>query len=127
VELEIDHSAEGDYDILAPHGELDLATYIQLRDRINELLSTGRTNVVMDLSATEFLDSTALGALIGGRRRAYAAGGSFTVVCSRPQLLKLFEATKLDLVFSVLPSLEEWRASVGRDTAVPPSGDRQED
>jgi anti-sigma B factor antagonist len=124
VELEIDHSSEGDYDILAPHGELDLATYTQLRDRINELLSAGRTNLVMDLSATEFLDSTALGALIGGRRRAYAAGGSFAVVCDRPQLRKLFEVTKLDLVFAVLPSLDDWRASLLPGSSAPQGGEQ---
>jgi len=112
VELEIEHRTEGDYDILAPQGELDLATYTQLRERINELLSAGRTNLVMDLSGTEFLDSTALGALIGGRRRAHAAGGSFAIVCDRPHLLKLFAVTKLDLVFAVSPSLEEWRESI---------------
>jgi anti-sigma B factor antagonist len=113
VELEIDHRTEGGYDILSPHGELDLATYTELRDHINELLSAGRVNVVMDLSHTDFLDSTALGALIGGRRRAYAAGGSFAIICDRPQLLKLFAVTKLDLVFAVSGSLEEWRASTG--------------
>jgi anti-sigma B factor antagonist len=121
VELEIEHSTEGDHDILAPRGELDLATYTQLRDRINELLSAGRTNVVMDLSATEFLDSTALGALIGGRRRAHAAGGSFAIVCDRPQLLKLFAVTKLDLVFALWPSLEAWRTSLTTQTSVPPA------
>jgi anti-sigma B factor antagonist len=126
VELEIEHHVEGAYDILAPHGELDLATFTQLRDRINELLLSGRTNVVMDLSATEFLDSTALGALIGGRRRAHAAGGSFAVVCDRPQLLKLFAVTKLDLVFALSPSLDEWRSTVQAQTSVPPDDDLAE-
>jgi anti-sigma B factor antagonist len=124
VELEIDHSTEGDFDVLSPRGELDLATYTQLRDRVNELLASGRTNLVVDLSETGFLDSTALGALIGGRRRAYAAGGSFAVVCDNPQLLKLFKVTKLDLVFAVSPSLDEWRASAGPDASVPPTPDR---
>jgi anti-sigma B factor antagonist len=126
VELEIEHRVEGAYDILAPRGELDLATYTQLRDTINELLFSGRTHVVMDLSATEFLDSTALGALIGGRRRAHAAGGSFAVVCDRPQLLKLFAVTKLDLVFALSPSLDEWRSTVKPQTSVPPDEDLAE-
>lgn len=113
VELEIAHTQEGDHDILAPQGEVDLASYTYLRDRISELIDGGRANVVVDLSSTAFLDSTALGALIGGRRRAYAAGGSFALVCDNPHLLRLFELTRLDLVFNVLPSLDAWRKSVG--------------
>ena len=113
MELEIRHSMEGDHDVLAPQGEIDLASYTHLRDRIGDLISAGRANLVLDLSGTAFLDSTALGALIGGRRKAYAAGGSFAIICDSPQLLKLFTVTKLDLVFNVLPSREAWRASVG--------------
>ena len=113
MNLEIRHTTENEYDLLAPHGELDLASYTQLRDRISELIAAGRPHLVIDLSSTAFLDSTALGALIGGRRRAYAAGGSFAIICDSPQLLKLFTITKLDLVFTVLPSHEAWRASVG--------------
>jgi anti-sigma B factor antagonist len=113
MELEIRHSTEGEYDILAPQGEIDLASYTTLRNRIGDLIGTGRSNLVIDLSGTAFLDSTALGALIGGRRKAYAAGGSFAIICDSPQLLRLFTITKLDLVFNVLPSHEEWRASVG--------------
>jgi anti-sigma B factor antagonist len=113
MELEIRHSTEGQYDVLAPQGEIDLASYTHLRDRIGDLIAAGRSNVVVDLSGTAFLDSTALGALIGGRRRAYATGGSFAIICDSPQLLKLFAVTKLDLVFDVLPSHEAWRASAG--------------
>lgn len=114
VELEIGHVVEGDYDVLAPKGEVDLSSYTQLRDRIGELLAAGRANLVLDLAGTSFLDSTALGAFISGRRRAHAAGGSFAIICSTPQLLKLFALTKLDVVFDVQPSLAAWRESVAR-------------
>lgn len=112
MELEISHAAEGGHDILAPQGEIDLASYTDLRSRISELIDAGRADLVVDLSRTAFLDSTALGALIGGRRKAYAAGGSFVIVCDNPKLLRLFEITKLDLVFKVLPSLDDWRKSL---------------
>ena len=112
MELEISHIPDGDHDILAPQGEVDLASYTHLRNRISGLIDAGRVNLVIDLSSTAFLDSTALGALIGGRRKAYAAGGSFVIVCDNPNLLRLFEITKLDLVFNVLPSLDAWRRAV---------------
>ena len=121
MEITIDHAVEGDYDILAPIGEVDLASYVQLRDRMGELLDRGRVHLVLDLTGTVFLDSTALRALIGARRRAYALGGSFAVICANPPVLKLFALTKLDAVFGVLPSLEEWRSSVTAGGSTPPS------
>jgi anti-sigma B factor antagonist len=121
LDITIDHAVEGDYDILAPIGEVDLASYVQLRDRMGELLDRGRVHLVLDLTGTVFLDSTALRALIGGRRRAYALGGSFAVICPNPQVLKLFALTKLDAVFGVLPSLEEWRSRVAAGDTTPPS------
>jgi anti-sigma B factor antagonist len=122
VEIAIEHVVEGDHDILAPIGELDLSSYVLLRDRISGLLDRGRLHLVVDLSGTSFLDSTALRALIGGRRRAYALGGSFAVICENPQLLKLFALTRLDTVFGVLPTLEEWRRSVRSTEPRPPVG-----
>lgn len=110
VDLEIQHVVEGDFDLLTPIGELDLATYAQLRDRINDQLNAGRANLVLDLTGASFLDSTALGLFIGARRRTYSAGGSFTVICSASQM-RLFTLTKLDKVFDVRPSLEDWRRS----------------
>ena len=121
MDITIDHAVEGDYDILAPIGEVDLSSYVQLRDRMGELLDRGRVHLVLDLSGTSFLDSTALRALIGGRRRAYALGGSFAVICANPPVLKLFALTKLDTVFGVLPSLEAWRASITARGSTPPS------
>ncbi|MET3962416.1 anti-anti-sigma factor [Marmoricola sp. OAE513] len=118
MEIEIEHTTEGDHDVLAVRGELDLSSYTTLRDRISDLISAGRTKLVIDLAATEFLDSTALGALIGGRRRAHAAGGSFVIACANANLLRLFNLTRLDLVFTVYPSLAAWR-EVHQPTAAP--------
>ncbi len=120
MDITIDHAVEGDYDILAPIGEVDLASYVQLRDRMGELLDRGRVHLVLDLTGTVFLDSTALRALIGARRRAHALGGSFAVICANPPVLKLFALTKLDAVFGVLPSLEVWRSGIKAPGSTPP-------
>lgn len=110
MELQIMHSKNDAYDVITPQGEVDISNYATLRQHIDETLAAGGAHLVLDLSRTEFLDSTALGAMIGSRRKAYAAGGSFAVICDRPQLMKLFQITKLDKVFSVFPSMEEWEA-----------------
>ncbi|WP_181311916.1 STAS domain-containing protein [Nocardioides campestrisoli] len=88
--------------VVVPHGDLDLATQRQLREEIQELLMAGRVNLVVDLDHTTFLDSTALGTLIGARRRAHALKGSLALRCHRTQLLNVLRVTALDRVFTIL-------------------------
>lgn len=111
METDIEHTTEGDHDFVTPRGDLDIATHSKLRMQIDGLVERGRVNIVVDLSRTTFLDSTALGALIEGRHRAQAAGGSLVLICDRPQLLRLFEITKLDLVFDIFQSQDAWRSA----------------
>jgi anti-sigma B factor antagonist len=54
----------------------------------------------------DFIESTGLGALIGGRRRAHALKGSLVLVCTEEQMLKIFRITGLDKVFTIHDSVE---------------------
>ena len=105
MELTIDIRADdAGRHVVAPHGELDLATHRQLREAIDELLLAGKVDVVVDLDHTTFIDSTALGTLIGARRRAHSLKGSFAILCRNPELLRIFRATSLDRMFEILDS-----------------------
>jgi anti-sigma B factor antagonist len=107
MQLQIDVTRRHGYTILSPQGEIDFATGPQLKDAINERLVAGDVNLVMDLQAVDFIESTGLGALIGGRRRAHALKGSLRLVCSQQQLLKIFRITGLDKVFAIYDSVEQ--------------------
>jgi anti-sigma B factor antagonist len=101
--IELATDAEG-RQVVAPYGEMDLATHTQVLRDIEDLLDAGKVDIVLDLSHTTFLDSTALGTLIGVRRRVQAREGSFAILCSNPRLLRLFEVTSLDKVFEIRDS-----------------------
>jgi anti-sigma B factor antagonist len=107
MQLDIQVSSEGGYSVVSPRGEVDLATHQQLKNAIDELLADGSVHLVVDLSNVDFIDSTGLGALIGGRRKANEAGGSFCVVTARERFLKLFRITGLDSVFEVYAARTE--------------------
>jgi anti-sigma B factor antagonist len=107
MQLQIDVTKRHGYTILSPQGEIDFATGPQLKDAINERLIAGEVNLVMDLEAVDFIESTGLGALIGGRRRAHALKGSLRLVCTEEQLLKIFRITGLDKVFAIYDSVEQ--------------------
>lgn len=106
--LEIHTHLENGHTVITPRGEIDLVSQSDLKKLINDLVVEGQVDLVVDLGETTFLDSTALGALIGARRLTHTFKGSFALVCAEERLLKLFRITSLDKFFAI----HESRASL---------------
>jgi anti-sigma B factor antagonist len=106
MHLQIDVDSRDGYTVLSPQGEIDFATGPELKEAITETLVAGNVHVVVDLLKVDFIESTGLGALIGGRRRAEALNGSLSLACSDDQVLKVFRITGLDKVFTITDSVE---------------------
>jgi anti-sigma B factor antagonist len=98
--------------VVAVSGQVDLATAPELKERMLGLVTDGKEHLVADLTATEFLDSTALGALVSVLKRLRVKGGEMRLVCTSPSILKVFDITGLDRVFAI-------HASVAEATAAP--------
>jgi anti-sigma B factor antagonist len=91
-------------------GEIDVATTPRLRSMLHGLADEeGVHTMVIDLDGVEFIDSSGLGVLIGCSRRlrARGEGRELKLVCSRVNLLRVFEITGLDGVFPMHSSLPE--------------------
>jgi anti-sigma B factor antagonist len=93
--------------VIALSGELDLYTCPEFKEEL--LLVTGQatTLVVVDLTETTFIDSTALGVLIRGVERLKMNDGRLVVACADPNIVKVFEVTGLNRVFAVVGSRDE--------------------
>src|SRR5580658_9504636 len=108
--LEVDASRPP-YTVLAVRGEVDVYSAPRLREKLVELVSEGHRQIVADLEAVDFLDSTGLGVLVGGLKRLRSHDGDLTLVCSQPRILKVFEITGLTTVFRIADSVQEATAS----------------
>jgi anti-sigma B factor antagonist len=98
---------EGDWTVLVVSGEVDIATAPNLREKLHSLLADGRLHVIIDLDEVTFLDSTALGVLVGVLKRARTEGGELRLVCNQPRVRKVFEITRLDSAFDLCSSVDE--------------------
>ena len=87
--------------VVALVGEADVFTVPPAKAAMMDLLGEGVKHLIVDLSGTEYLDSTALGALVGILRRVLPEGGSVQLVNPRPRMRRLFEITRLDQVFPI--------------------------
>lgn len=101
--------------VIAAAGDLDAASAPALGRRVNAAIDAGHEDLLLDLSGLRFLDSTGLGVLLGAKRRLARVGGRLQIVCAVPAVLRVFQTTRLDRDFKILPSREQaLRRSPGR-------------
>lgn len=86
----------GDHAVLRVTGEIDVSTAPELRQAVIDLAAKGIVNLIVDLSGVVFLDSTALGALVGCLKRLRTQGGSLALVITTDRVMRVFRITGLD-------------------------------
>ena len=77
-----------------------MATGPELRQRIVQYVQDGHTNIVLDLTNVDFVDSTGLGVLIGGLKRTRSHGGDLRCIGLTEPLKEMFKLTGLDTVLT---------------------------
>ena len=115
-----EHPIDGERHVLAVRGEIDLFTAPELKQVLAESIEAGRVRIIVDLTETTFLDSTALGVLIGAVKRLRSRDGGLAIVNIDENISKTFEITGLDQIFTIVPTREEAVDAV--DPARDPAG-----
>lgn len=100
--LRVDCSVEADTAAISADGEIDLATVTTLRSAIAKAMKSGARHLTLNLDNVSYIDSSGLGTLIGTHKRIAAAGGTLTVRCSQPRVLRLLTITGLDRVLTIV-------------------------
>ncbi len=94
--------------VVSLRGEIDVAAAPTVREHLDEAVATaGGLTVVVDLSEVSFIDSTALGVLIGAHKQCEQAGTPMRVVVDEPRILKVFEITGLTELFTIVANRAE--------------------
>src|SRR5699024_6575935 len=106
MELKVDITRVGDWSVVGVGGEIDLATAPKLREHLVTIVEGGGRQVIVDLADVDFIDSTGLGALIGGLKRVRSHDGELRLVCAEPRILKIFDITGLDKVFEIYADVD---------------------
>ncbi len=86
------------------HGELDLLTVPRLRSVLRACSEHGRSDVVVDLHALEFLDARGLSALVEGWRRLDEHDRRLTIAFPSACARRLLDLTGLSEIFAVRPT-----------------------
>lgn len=112
LKIDVKHVSD-QISIIMLEGEVDVYTAPQLKQQIIKLLDEGMLKIIVNLESVEYLDSTALGVLIGGLKRLREREGSLVLICTNNRIKRIFEITGLDKIFSILSSEDEALNSMG--------------
>jgi anti-sigma B factor antagonist len=82
--------------VVQPTGRLNMTASPSLRKQLSNIVEGGKNRIVVDLSTTEFIDSSGLGALIASLKVAREAGGDLCIAAPSPQVCTVLELSNLD-------------------------------
>lgn len=90
--------------VVSVSGELDMYTAPPFQEQIYQALDDGQARLVVDLSGCELLDSTALGILVTANSGLGEQNDRLVVVAANRDVVKVFESTGLDRIFTIVPT-----------------------
>lgn len=98
--------------LIAVPERLDASNAAAFRATIHQAIEGGADRLILDLAATTFIDSSGLAALISGLKAIRAREGSIVLVGAQGEAKAVIELTRMDLVFTMYPTVEAARAAL---------------
>ncbi|KHF25849.1 STAS domain-containing protein [Solemya velum gill symbiont] len=98
-------SEQEGFQVVALGGDVDLASSPEARDAI--LGGLAKSNVLVDLSNVEYIDSSGVASLVEGYQSAKDKGRSFGLIGVSEAALMVLQLARLDKVFSIYTSVQD--------------------
>lgn len=105
--MQIEQSERAGAVVLATSGRFNMVSAPLVKARIDEAVTAGTPRIVVDLSGVDFIDSSGLGALIGGLKAARQAGGDLRIAAAGDQVLTVLKLTNLDRILTPHATVED--------------------
>lgn len=86
---------------------IDAHNSAELKEYILNMIKLGEVNIIVQLQQVRFIDSSGLGALLAGFKNAERKSGRLLLANIQPQVLSMFELTRLNRVFEIYADLAE--------------------
>jgi len=107
MELHVEVRTQKGVSIVDVAGEVDLYTAPRLEEALTRAAAGTPPLIVINLTQTTYLDSTALRVLTAALKRTRERNGEFVLVSTQPKIAKLFSITGLDQLFAFCATEDE--------------------
>jgi anti-sigma B factor antagonist len=92
--------------VLKLDGRLNMVAAPRLKEAVDQVVEGGRSHVVVDMADVTFMDSSGLGALIAGLKKARQRNGDLRISGINDQVATVLRLTNLDRVLRAHSSVE---------------------
>ena len=96
----------GNVVVTIKEARVDMAISRKLREELSEILTEKPMILVINLSETQYFDSSALGSLVTILREAREYGGQVRLANLNQTLITLMKLSKLDAMFEIYENVE---------------------
>jgi anti-anti-sigma factor len=101
MDLDVTVTALNRVDLLEVKGRVDSSTAPQLGDALNAQIGQGTTNIVVDLSAVDYMSSAGLRELVAALKKVKKSGGDLRLCAPSERVLEVLELAGLDSIFEM--------------------------
>lgn len=99
--VNLEHRIENGIDIIKLPERLMMADANEARNRLKEIIQGGQGKLILDLTATHFMDSSGLAVLVSALQTVRKREGDVYLFGMSNTVRALFELTRLQTVFQI--------------------------
>lgn len=107
MDLELSEHIQDGHVVVTLHGELDVSTAQELRERLFAILEREPASLILDLSRLRFMDSTGVNVLVSAEQRADLRGWTLSLAGLQKIVARVIHITSLDRYFRIFPTVED--------------------
>ena len=107
--------------VTAPE-EIDITNAPELRSALLEAAAHGHGTLVVDMTRTQFCDSSGLHTLLAAHKRAQAEGGELLLAITAASVLRVLAITSIDRIIPNFTSLDQALAQASANGRGGPPG-----
>lgn len=102
--MEISLENHKNWTVVVLKGQFVVNTLLALRSKLEKLERTKNTDVCLDISEVDRVDSSAIGMILNFSRRLISKGGKLVLAGPQQEVKEIFEMVSLDDHLMIFPS-----------------------
>jgi len=109
--MNITEESVNEVEIICLKGRLDAYNSNLLENKFNELIDSGKLNMVVDLAGVDYISSSGLRVMLSSLKKLNKLGGNLKLSSLQPYVQEVFEIAGFTQLFAIYDKKEEAMAS----------------